>query len=151
VFAAAVSACNRADTNQARGHEGAPISLTGCLQKGGGMTDTFVLTQINEPTQSVGTIGTAEPGTVERQQMREARHAYRLDGDDDQLDQLIGKRVRVEGTIEENSDLPPRHSADRSDADKRPDIDAGDLAEVNVRSISKVADACGTENSEPPK
>jgi hypothetical protein len=145
VLGAAVTACNRdRTTSSARGHEGAPTSLTGCLQKGGGMTTSYVLTEVNEPTRSVGTSGSAEkPGTVAQEQMREAKHAYRLDGDKDQLDPLVGKQVRVEGTIAENSDLNKRADESPRDRDKPADIDPGDLAKVNVQSISAVADACG--------
>jgi hypothetical protein len=156
LLAGAVSACNgdRANT-QARGHEGAPINLTGCLQKGGGVMSSYILTQVNEPTRSVGTSGTAQPGVVAQEQMREARHAYVLDGDNDQLDNLVGKQVRVQGSIAESSDLnkPANDSraADKRDETKRPDIDAGDLAKVNVQTISKVSDSCGNADQTSQK
>jgi len=144
-LASVVSACNgdRASSNQARGHEGAPINLTGCLQKGGGLTSSYVLTQVNEPTRSVGTSGSSQPDVVKQEQMREAKHSYRLDGSDDQLGNLVGKQVRVEGTVAEKSDLNKRAGEDRKDTDKPADIDTGDLAKVKVNSISAVSDACG--------
>jgi len=153
VFAASIAACdtNRGSSGDARGHEGAPINLTGCLQKGGGMTASYVLTQVNEPTRSVGTTGsTADPGAAAQEQMREARHAYRLDGDKDQLANLVGKQVRVQGTVAENSDLNKRAEDSRRDADKPADLDTNDLAKVSVQSISAVSDSCGNA-SEPPK
>jgi hypothetical protein len=136
------AACNRnaAKTDQARGHVGAPINLTGCLQKEGGITKTYVLTQVNEPSQAVGTSGAA--GNVEQERMREAKHAYRLDGDNDQLEQLVGKQVKLEGTIAENSDLNRPKDAKR---DKPADIDSGDLAKVDVVTIAATADTCGGE------
>src|SRR6476469_6459819 len=69
-LASVVSACNgdRASSNQARGREGAPINLTGCLQKGGGLTSSYVLTQVNEPTRSVGTSGSSQPDVVKQDQ-----------------------------------------------------------------------------------
>ena len=144
-LASIVSACNgdRASSNAARGHEGARINLTGCLQKGGGLTSSYVLTQVNEPTRSVGTSGSSQPDVVKQEQMREAKHSYRLDGNDDQLGSLVGKQVRVEGTVAENSDLNKRAAEDRKDADKPADIDTGDLAKVKVNSISAVSDVCG--------
>lgn len=151
-LAAAVSsaACDRNDhrtSDRAKGHEGAPINLTGCLQKSGTLASTYILTQVNEPTRSVGTSG-GDATAVDRERMREAKHAYRLSGDDDQLKELVGKQVRVEGTIAENSDLnkAQRTAADRDrDKDKPLDIDAGDLAKVDVKSIASVSDACGSD------
>jgi hypothetical protein len=61
----------------------------------------------------------------------------------------VGKQVRVTGTLEEMSELNRQQSGEQSrgadrDADRR-DIDADDLAKVNVTSIVQVADACGAE------
>ena len=144
-LAAGSTACNREADRAARGHEGAPINLTGCLQKGSGM-NTFVLTQVNAPTRSVGTTGATEtqPGAVSKEQMREAKHAYRLDGDDDELSKLVGKQVKVEGTIAESSDLNKRAAESRDD-NKPPDLGAGDLAKVDVKTIAAVSDACGDQ------
>jgi hypothetical protein len=138
---AGAAACNRTADREARGHVGAPINVTGCLQKGDGM-HTFVLTQVNEPTQSVGTTGTtANPGTIAREQMREAKHAFELDGDNDELSKLVGKQVSVEGTIKEASDLNKRAEEARKD-NKAPDLGAGDLAKVDVKTIAAVSDTC---------
>jgi hypothetical protein len=92
------TACNRDNsrTAESRGHEGAPINLTGCLQKDSGITSTYILTQVNEPTQSVGTSGTSgssAQANVDQERAREAKHSYRLSGDDDQLKGLVGKQV----------------------------------------------------------
>lgn len=134
------AACNRdaARSDKARGHVGAPINLTGCLQKDGGLTTDFILTQVNEPSQSVGTSGTA--GNVDQERMREAKHSYRVEGDDDQLEKLVGKQVKLEGTVAENSDLQ------KSKANREPgaDIDADNLARVDVVTITAIADACGS-------
>jgi hypothetical protein len=73
--------------------------------------------------------------------MREAKHAYRLDGDNDQLDKLVGKQVSVEGTVADNSDLAKRQNDMRKDS-KPADIDAGDLAKVDVKTIAAVSDNC---------
>jgi hypothetical protein len=141
--ALAVAACDHNGTRGARGHEGAPINLTGCLQKGDGM-NTFVLTQVNTPTRSVGTSGAndAQPGAVAQEQMREAKHSYRLDGDKDELGKLVGKQVRVDGTVAANSDLNKRANDSRAD-NKAPDLGSGDLAKVDVKTIAAIADACG--------
>jgi len=124
-------------TAESRGHKGAPINLTGCLQKDGGISTTYILTQVNEPTQSVGTSGSA--ANVDQERMREAKHAYRLSGDDDQLKELVGKQVKVEGVVAENSDFKKAN-----DAEQRADMDTGDLAKVEVKSVAAVADACGS-------
>src|SRR5262245_53419455 len=53
-----------------------PISVTGCLQQGSGRT--YILTRLNEPAQKeVGTSGS--PAAVEREQLRAAANAYRID------------------------------------------------------------------------
>jgi hypothetical protein len=134
------AACDRGDRGEAaRGHEGAPIRITGCLQKDPGVTTTFILTRVNEPTQSVGTSGTsADPSAVERERLREAKHAYRLEGDNDQLNQLVGKQVQVQGMIAEDSDLSKKQTPE----EKR-DVDTGDLAKIKVVTMAAVADACG--------
>ncbi len=169
-----------ADATGRTGHEGATLTLTGCLQESSaGLTGSYILTQVNEPSSAVGTSGSSG-AAVEREQMRAAKHAYQLESDnDDQLEKLVGKQVRVTGTLDEVSDLNrsasareqgrdmgsaaaprddrgnatdrPRNTterpadSDRADADRRggQDIDAGDLAKVNVTSVVQVADACG--------
>jgi len=126
-------------TAESRGHKGAPINLTGCLQKDGGISTTYILTQVNEPTQSVGTSGSSASANVDQERMREAKHAYRLSGDDDRLKELVGKQVKVEGVIAENSDFKKAN-----DAEQRADMDTGDLAKVDVKSVAAIADACGS-------
>src|SRR3954465_10978263 len=87
-----------ADENNAR----PPVTLTGCLQKGDGRSD-YILTEVNEPRTSVGTSGSATASgndRVAQEQMRAAEHAYKLAGDRDTLEPLVGKQVRVNGTME---------------------------------------------------
>jgi hypothetical protein len=162
-FALAVSgvACNRddaaevdrdtdriaADTSRERGHEGAPITLTGCLQRGSGLNN-YILTQVNEPSDTpVATAGKESSGTaVQREQMREAKHAYELEGDDTEaMKNLVGKQVRVTGTIAETSELHREATESRRSGDRREglDIDRGDLAKVDVQGIVQVAEVCG--------
>jgi hypothetical protein len=128
----------------ARGHEGAPITVTGCLQKAEGLNN-YVLTEVNRPADSVGTSGRAEGDAVEREQIRAAKHAFRLEGDDDDWEALVGKQVRVVGTYEEGSDIwREMRKDDGKDArNERVDIDHGDLAKIDVDNVEKVADACG--------
>jgi hypothetical protein len=162
---------DRADNTAQRGHEGAPITVTGCLQQGDGMNN-FILTGVNRPSQSVGTSGTesapratggtsaAAPGAaggdvVEREQMRAAHHAYRLSGEDDNFKELVGKQVRVVGTMAEGSELwretdgqkkgeNDHGNLDRTNRD-RIEVEQGQLARVEVNTVEKVADACGEE------
>jgi hypothetical protein len=159
-MALAVGACNRdeaaevdrdtdrmaTDTALPRGHEGAPITLTGCLQRGSGMNN-FILTQVNAPAESpVATSGKTNGEAVQREQMREAKHAYALEGDDDDaLRNLVGKQVRVTGMLAETSELRREMPKPRGTTSSRDslDIDAGDLAKVDVQGIVQVADVCG--------
>jgi hypothetical protein len=153
--AAATNTTDRAATGttaDARGHEGAPITMTGCLQQGEGMNN-YILTGVNRPSESTGTSGTAGTAgnAVEREQIRAATHAFRLEGDNDKLKELVGKQVRVAGTYEEGSDL--WRKTQRNDQDERGNVDRskrnrieveqGDLAKVDVNTIEKIADVCG--------
>jgi hypothetical protein len=136
-----------ADTSRQPGHEGAPITLTGCLQRGSGLNN-YILTQVNAPSETpVATTGKEASGAaVQREQMREAKHAYQLDGDDkDAMRDMVGKQVRVTGTIEETSELRREANETRTAGDRRQglDIDTGDLAKVDVQGIVQVADVCG--------
>jgi hypothetical protein len=109
------------------------------LQKSDG---DFVLTRINEPSGPVGTVGGAA-GTVEREQLRSAAGAYRVSGQGDlNLDSLVGKEVRIVGTIEADMDLP------RANADREPvEVKTADLAHIDASSVSTLADACRSGES----
>jgi len=137
-----------------------PITVTGCLQQGDG--HTYILTRVNEPSQkSVGTSGT--PAAVEREQLREAANAYRIDPSGDvKLDDMVGKQIRVSGMLAERADLPKPEAtsgtandrsanANHSAADKdhvnsdRAKIDEKDLAKIDATSVSMVNAACGDQ------
>jgi hypothetical protein len=127
------------------------VTLTGCLQKGDGRSD-YILTQVNEPRAGVGTGGSTtgsgstasgDRDLVAQQQMRAAEHAYRLSGDNDTLEPLVGKQVKVNGTMERRSELN-EHNDNGSLKDRdRTKIDEKDLASVHVASINSIADSCG--------
>ena len=108
--------------------------------------NNFILTQVNSPAESpVATSGKADEA-VQREQMRGAKHAYALEGDDDDaLRNMVGKQVRVTGTMVETSELRREISKPRDTTDRRDglDIDARDLAKVDVKGIVQVADVCG--------
>jgi hypothetical protein len=132
-----------ADTSSQRGHEGAPITVTGCLQRGSGLNN-YILTQVNTPSDTpVAASGKdANGAAVQREQMREAKHSYVLDGEgNDAMRSLVGKQVRVTGTIDESSEL--RRGTTDGDRREGLDIGAGDLAKVDVKGIVQVADVCG--------
>jgi hypothetical protein len=136
-----------------------PINVTGCLQQGSG--HTYILTRLNEPSQkSVGTSGS--PAAVEREQLREAANAYRIDPQGDvKLDDMVGKQIRVSGMLADRADLPKPESvgsatrdergtsgAAASDANRntdRADIKQGDLAKIDATSVTVVAGACGDQ------
>ena len=118
-----------------------PIDVTGCLQKSGG---SYVLT---------------DGSVVEREQVHPAQHAYRLSAEkDDDLEKLVGKQVKVSGTMTEASDLIARDDrrandlrvGTSGDQDKNHDrkqdrarIRTGDLASVDVTTIEPMAGGCG--------
>lgn len=156
------AACGRSSES---GHEGAPITLTGCLQQSGGVVHSYVLTTVNEPTASVGgadsaamtaspetsgstgTAGTTDVGVVEREQRRVAWHAYRVTADEE-LDSYLGKQVRVTGRFADTAALKSEAGADRNPPDARGDtapleIDEDDLGRVHATTIDVVANACG--------
>jgi len=140
--AAGTSGTSAADKDTANAES---ITLTGCLQKGSGaLRSDYVLTEVNTTRGSVGTTGAnPKPDAVGQEQMRQAEHSYRLDGDRDDLDKLVGKQVRVNGTIEKRSDLND-HNANGTVKDRdREKISDSDLAQVKVASVSSIADACG--------
>jgi hypothetical protein len=126
-----------------------PITVAGCLQKGNG--SDFILTRINEPSLAVGTTGANEPstaqpggsaatgaGAVEREHLRTAAGAYRIDAADGlNLGNMVGREVRVVGTITENMALP------RANDDHAPvQVKQGDLARIEATSVSPTAAEC---------
>ncbi len=110
-----------------------PVTVTGCLQQSGG---DYILTAMNEPSTSGAPAAAGHGSQVGREQANEARHAYKLNSDQD-LAVLVGKSVTVRGTVARHSDVV------RTGNQKVEDLDAGDLAAVDVTTINQVADACG--------
>lgn len=124
----------------------APVTLVGCLQKGDGLRTTYMLTRANEPSTSVGTSGETRPGAVEKEQRRFAASTYVLNPKGDvKLDDLVGKEVRVTGTIARTADLPAATAGNSSDTTQRPDIDKDNPAKVDVTSATMTSDTCGRE------
>jgi hypothetical protein len=128
-----------------------PVTLTGCLQKGDGRSD-YILTEVNSTRTAVGTSGSAgsstsegatKPDAVGQEQMRAASHAYHLHGDRDNLEPLVGKQVRVSGTMTQKSDLNAHDESGKMKDRDRSKIDEDDLAQVDVASVDSVADNCG--------
>ena len=120
-----------------------PITVTGCLQKGDGRSD-YILTEVSTTRTTVGTTGAPPPATgssadvVGKEQMRAAAHAYNLNGDRDTLEGLVGKQVRVNGTLTARADLKDKER-------DRTKIDEDDLAKVDVTSVEAVAGSCGAK------
>src|SRR5262245_13028977 len=120
-----------------------PITVTGCLQKEGGLTTTYIVTAMNEPSQNG--IGTAGSGTaVEREQYREAERAYRVSPRDNvDMDSMVGKQVRVTDVLAKRADLPePTTGTDQNGAKEMEKMNKGDLAKIDDATISVVADTC---------
>jgi len=124
-----------------------PVTIAGCLQKGDGRSD-YILTEVNTAPTRVGTTGST-PATgssadvVGKEQMRAAAHAYKLDGERDTLEPLVGKQVRISGTLTERAELNEHDRDGRVEPKDRTKIDEGDLAKVDVKSAEQIADSCG--------
>jgi hypothetical protein len=141
---------NTAASTQRSANAGAPMTLTGCLQQVG---RTYVVTRLNEPSrEGVGTTGNG--AAVEREQMKMAANAYRIEAKEEgDWPQMVGKQVRVSGAVKEGADLPRSDasaSSDRTsgtsgsnDASQREKIDKGDLAKLDVTSMTVVSENCG--------
>jgi len=158
-FALSAMACsdNRRSTGAA-GTAGATaaalpqsMTLSGCLQKGDGRSD-YILTEVNTTRPTVGTSGAAPGGSTDvvgQEQMRSAAHAYRIDGDRDTLEPLVGKQIRVTGSMAERSD-PTAHNDDGTLKDRdRTKLDQDDLAKVKVASVDEVSGNCGASSIRP--
>jgi hypothetical protein len=128
-----------------------PITVTGCLQKGSGLGHTYIVTAMNEPSRTgVGTSGNG--AAVEREQLREAQNAYRVDPKENvDMDAMVGKQVRVSGTITKRADLPdvPVSPAGQNEPQRteKLEIDQGDLAKIEEASIGVISDNCGGSRS----
>jgi hypothetical protein len=154
--AAAITACsNNANRNAtgttgtagSAGDQNAAVTVTGCLQQGGGMASNFILTQASSTSGAVGTTGSAtDTNKVGNEQRAAAAKSYRLDGDKDTLNPLVGHQVRVSGRITDAGKI--QTDQDRSANGSPSDIDAKDLAKISVDGVEKVADACGSPNPE---
>jgi len=128
-------------TDQKAEKAATPITVTGCLQRDGG---TYIVTRLNEPSEKgVGTTGSG--AAVEHEQLREAANAYRVDPKQDtDLDKMIGKKVSVNGTLEDKANLPQASgTSGQSSANDRPDIGRTDLAKISADNVSVVSDNCG--------
>ena len=105
--------------------ESESLSVTGCLTSADGR---YVLTEL------AGGIESPAGSTTE---------AYQLTNADQKLRPHIGKQVRVNGTIKETSELHKEATKTNTGGDRRLDIDAGDLAKIDVQGIVQVAEECG--------
>jgi len=131
-----------------------PLTLTGCLQKTGGITGDYILAQAStgKSTAPVGTSGSAESNdAVGQRQLNAAEHSYRLSGESDQLKDLVGHKISVSGTLADRGDLPSGKRTDDKDATSGRDIGTSDLAKVDVMSVQDVSANCSNASSEKPK
>jgi hypothetical protein len=140
-------------TSGAAADQNAAVTVTGCLQQTSGLTGDYILTEVNRVDRTVGTSGSTTGADVERAQREAAAKSYRLDGNNDQLRDLVGKQVQVSGRVTDQANVGPATTpgstaagADRSRdtaPDASRDVHASDLARVKVDSVTKVADSCG--------
>jgi hypothetical protein len=140
-----------------------PISLTGCLQRGDG--SNYILTELAEPSATGAPRDVKGDGSkVEKEQLHAAEHAYRLTAaknvNDDDWDKLVGKKVKVDGTLAKRSEVgdtdrvattgDKNKDAKAQDRD-RVQIKEGELAQVDVNSLQQVANACGGDSASRPR
>jgi hypothetical protein len=114
-----------------------PVSVTGCLQKGN--RNTYIVTGLNRPAHP----DSSNPQVVAQEKQAAAREAYRLtSGQTDDLKKLLGKRVHVEGTLKKAAGADVTGTT--ATAAGSTEIKQRDLAEVEVSSVQKVANTCGS-------
>jgi hypothetical protein len=132
-----------------------PVDLTGCLQK---LSGSYLLTETNRSSPDAEAAGRqGERASVEGDRLN-VLHAYRLSaGDKDRLEKLVGKKVKVSGSVTETSDPVAREDRRFNDLimvgtsgvqDKETDhpaIKPGSLSKVDVASIQQVGEGCGGE------
>jgi hypothetical protein len=115
-----------------------PITAAGCLQQDG---RDYILTELSEPTAGPADVK-GDGSKVEREQVNAAEHAYRLTAakgvNDDDWKQLVGKKVKVEGTVTKAGEIGTSGTSGH-----REKIREGDLADVDVTRMQLVANACG--------
>jgi hypothetical protein len=155
---AAGVACSRSHDEQQASSQ--PTTFEGCLQRGGGtFSNGYLLTMLNEPGGAIGTSGsvTATGSSVEREQLRTAARTVRLNPKGDvKLSDMVGRQVRVTGTISDHANVPNgnRGTGDvgsdeslrkktQEGNDRDPKLDPDDLAKLDVTSASVLADSCG--------
>jgi len=111
------------------------VHLTGCLQQSDG---EFVLTVSPED------VAVEEPEQPQAAQLEAAREAYRLSGAGDQFAELLGTEIEVMGVVEDAADLPTlQRPPEGEGSNARPlDIDAAELAELNVQTVSSTGQPC---------
>jgi len=148
------------------------MTVTGCLQQGSGL-HSYILSQANVASDAVGTSGSdasrdrtaadtgktaaadrnaaAPQDKIGHEQEAAAERSYRLDGDNDQLKNLVGKEVRVSGKLADPGDINTPSNRDErgtsGSADR--DISASDIAKIDVASIESIPIAARTAARDP--
>jgi hypothetical protein len=141
-------------SSQMSSQERKPIDLTGCLQK---LSGSYLILDINRGTP--GTHATDKQGddsAIAARERSNVRQAYHLSaGDKNRLEKLVGKQVKVSGTVTESADQIARDERRGNDLvmvgtsgvqdseAERARIKPGDLARVDVASIQQVGEGCG--------
>jgi hypothetical protein len=136
------------------GQEKKPVDLTGCLQK---LSDSYLLLHTNRGNPGTTAVATGgDNSAAAASEPSNLRQAYRLAaGDKKNFEKLVGKQVKVSGTVTESADPIARDerrgndlvmvgtSGVRDQEDPHSRIKPGDLARVDVASIQQVGEGCG--------
>ncbi len=111
-------------------------TFTGCVEYG--PRDSYILATMDVPAKPDLSNETA----LEREEVQAAEHSYELTpATSDHFSQMIGAKVRVEGTLSHETLLsaPARGAAAGRGAAALQTID-----EINVSSVQKLAERCDT-------
>jgi hypothetical protein len=113
---------------------------------------------LNEPKQP----DSSNPTIVAQEKLAAAEAAYRLTSNDQDIGTLLGRRVRIEGTLTKSSDLVASAAngtvmtGTTGQSEAVPSIQTGqiikqsDLAQVAVTAITQVARSCGERPTPTP-
>ena len=104
-LAAATSAAGAPGTSAAGPQQDdKKVTITGCVVKGNGDGDGFLLAnaveQTTRTTSTPNATGTPVSSTTTTTEMKPTRILYWLDDDDDVLEKLMGQQVEVVGEVE---------------------------------------------------
>lgn len=118
------------------------MTVTGCLQEAG--NGTYLLTRVNSTPPVPKTVGTSgASNAIERDQVRDAENSYRISpAKGIALPALLGKEVRVTGTLAAKGELPAMPAVNQAPA-ALPNITPHELSRIDASAVAFISDECG--------